>query len=56
MMASGVTFAAVADAVGLRNAPVSDPDLVMVVPQMAWMILLVGPASPDFSSFSPLPF
>jgi len=42
MMASGVAFAAVAYAVGLRDAPVSNPDLVRVLPQMAWMILLLG--------------
>jgi hypothetical protein len=42
MMASGVAFAAVAHAVGLRDAPVSNPDLVRVLPQMAWMILLLG--------------
>jgi hypothetical protein len=42
MMASGVTFAAVAYAVGLRDAPLSNPDLVRVLPQMAWMILLLG--------------
>jgi hypothetical protein len=42
MMASGVAFAAVAYAFGLRDAPVSNPDLVRVLPQMAWMILLLG--------------
>jgi formate/nitrite transporter FocA (FNT family) len=42
MMASGVTFAAVAYAVGLRDATVSDLDFVKVLPQMAWMILLLG--------------
>jgi Domain of unknown function (DUF4386) len=42
MMASGVTFAAVAYAVGLRDAPVSNPDLVRVLPEMAWMFLLLG--------------
>jgi hypothetical protein len=42
MMASGVTFAAVAYAVGLQDAPLSNPDLVRVLPQMAWMILLLG--------------
>jgi hypothetical protein len=36
------TFAAVAYAVGLRGATVSDPDFVKVLPQMAWMILLLG--------------
>ena len=42
MMASAVAFAAVAYAVGLRGATVSDPDFVRVLPQMAWMILLLG--------------
>ena len=42
MMASGATFAAVAHAVGLRDAPVSNPDLVRVLPEMAWMFLLLG--------------
>jgi hypothetical protein len=41
MMVSAVAFAAVAYAVGLRDAPVTDPDLVRVLPQ-AWMILLLG--------------
>ena len=42
MMASAVAFAAVAYAVGLRGATVSDPDFVKVLPQMAWMLLLLG--------------
>jgi uncharacterized protein DUF4386 len=42
MMASAVAFAAVAYAVGVRGATVSDPDFVKVLPQMAWMILLLG--------------
>jgi hypothetical protein len=42
MMASAMAFAAVAYAVGLRGATVSDPDFVKVLPQMAWMILLLG--------------
>ena len=42
MMASAVAFAALAYAVGLRGATVSDPDFVRVLPQMAWMILLLG--------------
>lgn len=42
MMASAVAFAAVAYAVGLRDATVSDPDLVRVLPQLAWMLLLLG--------------
>ena len=50
MMASGVTFAAVAYAVGLRDAPVSNPD-GGVLPEMAWMFLLLGVASPESSSF-----
>jgi Domain of unknown function (DUF4386) len=42
MMASAVAFAAVAYAVAFRDATVSDPDFVKVLPQMAWMILLLG--------------
>jgi hypothetical protein len=42
MITSAAAFAAVAYAVGLRDAPVSDPDLVRVLPEMAWMILLLG--------------
>jgi Domain of unknown function (DUF4386) len=42
MMVSAVAFAAVAYAVELRGAAVSDPDFVKVLPQMAWMILLLG--------------
>jgi hypothetical protein len=42
MMASGATFAAVPYAVGLRDAPVNNPDLVRVLPEMAWMFLLLG--------------
>jgi uncharacterized protein DUF4386 len=42
MMVSAVAFAAVAYAVGLRDATVTDPDLVRVLPQLAWMILLLG--------------
>ena len=42
MMASAVAFAAVAYAVALRGAPVSDTDFVRVLPQMAWMLLLLG--------------
>jgi Domain of unknown function (DUF4386) len=38
---SAMTFAAVAYAVELGDAPVSDPDLVRVLPQMAWLILLL---------------
>jgi hypothetical protein len=41
-MVSAAAFAAVAYAVGLRGATVSDPDFVKVLPQMAWMILLLG--------------
>ena len=41
-MVSAATFAAVAYAVELRGAAVSDPDFVKVLPQMAWMILLLG--------------
>jgi Domain of unknown function (DUF4386) len=42
MMVSSATFAAVAYAVALRDAPVTDPDLVRVLREMAWMILLLG--------------
>jgi hypothetical protein len=42
MITSAVAFAAVAYAVGLRDAPVSDPDLVRVLPEMAWALLLLG--------------
>jgi hypothetical protein len=41
-MVSAMTFASVAYTVELRDAPVSDPDLVRVLPAMAWMILLLG--------------
>ena len=41
-MVSAAAFAAVAYAVELRGATVSDPDFVKVLPQMAWMILLLG--------------
>jgi hypothetical protein len=40
LMAVGAMF--VAYAIGLRDATVSDPDFVRVLPQMAWMILLLG--------------
>ena len=42
VMASGATFAAVAYAIGLRDAPVSNPDVVRVLPKMAWMFLPLG--------------
>ena len=42
MIASAVAFGAVAYAIGLRDATVSEVDLVRVLPQMAWMILLLG--------------
>jgi hypothetical protein len=41
-MVSAAAFAAVAYAIELRGATVSDPDFVKVLPQMAWMILLLG--------------
>jgi hypothetical protein len=41
-MVSAVTFAAVAYAVGFRDAPVSDPDLVRVLLPMGLLILLLG--------------
>jgi hypothetical protein len=42
MMVSAAAFAAVGYAVGLRDATVSEPDLVRVLPQLAWMNLLLG--------------
>jgi hypothetical protein len=42
LAASGVTFAAVAYAVKVLDAPVTNADLVRVLPQLAWMILLLG--------------
>src|SRR4029450_6805979 len=41
-MVSAATFAAVAYAVELRGATVSDPDFVKVLPQLAWMVRLLG--------------
>lgn len=41
-MVSASAFAAVAFAIEWRDAPVSSPDLVRVLPQMAWLLLLVG--------------
>jgi hypothetical protein len=41
-MTSAATFASVAYAVRVRDASVSDADFVRVLPQMAWLILLVG--------------
>jgi hypothetical protein len=42
MMTSAVSFGAVAYAIGLRDATVSEVDIVRVLPQFAWMILLLG--------------
>jgi hypothetical protein len=42
MIASAVAFGSVAYAIGLRDATVSEVDLVRVLPQMAWMVLLLG--------------
>jgi hypothetical protein len=39
---SAVTFAAVAYAVEFGDATVTDPDLVRVLPQLAWLLLLLG--------------
>jgi Domain of unknown function (DUF4386) len=39
---SAVTLAAVAYAVEFSDAPVSDPDIVRVLPQMAGLLLLLG--------------
>jgi hypothetical protein len=48
-MASAVTFAAVAYAIGLRDAPVRNPDLVRVLPaEMARMFLPLGAGSAGF--------
>ena len=55
-MVSAAAFVAVAYAVEVRGGAVSDPDFLRVLPQMAWMILLLGLASRDFSSFSSRPF
>ena len=41
-MVSAAAFAAVAYAVELRDAPVSDPDLVRVLPPMGGLLLLLG--------------
>jgi hypothetical protein len=41
-IASSAAFAAVAYAVELRDAPVSDPDLMRVLPQMAWLLPAPG--------------
>jgi hypothetical protein len=39
---SAATLAAVAYAVGFSNAPVSDPDIVRVLPQLGSLLLLLG--------------
>jgi hypothetical protein len=41
-MVSAVAFASVAYTIELRDAPVSDPDLVRVLPPMAGLLLLLG--------------
>ena len=41
-MVSAAAYAAVAFAVGVADAPVSDPDLVRVLPAFAGLLLLVG--------------
>jgi hypothetical protein len=41
-MVSAATFASVAYATGVRNAPVTSPDLVRVLPPMGRLILLLG--------------
>src|SRR5262245_46122039 len=41
-MVSAATFASVAYAVTLRDAPVSDPDLVRVLPPLGRLLLLLG--------------
>ena len=41
-MASAADFAAVANAIALRHAPVSDVDLVRVLPPMGRLLLLLG--------------
>jgi hypothetical protein len=45
MIASAVAFGAVAYAVGLRDATVSEVDLVRGLPQMAWLLIWVLAAS-----------
>jgi hypothetical protein len=42
MMVSAVTFASVAYAVKVLDAPVTNTDLVRVLPQLAWIVLLLG--------------
>jgi len=42
LMASGPVIAAVAGAVEFRDAPVTDPDFVRVLPQMGYGMLLLG--------------
>jgi hypothetical protein len=42
MISSAVTFGATAYAISLRDATVSEVDLVRVLPQLAWLILLLG--------------
>jgi hypothetical protein len=41
-MTSAATFASLAYAVEVRDASVSNPDFVRVLPQIAWLLLLVG--------------
>ena len=41
-MVSAAAYASVAFAVGLSDAPVSDPDLVRVLPSLGGLLLLVG--------------
>lgn len=42
LMAAGPAIAAVAGAIEFRDAPVTDPDFVRVLPQMGYAILLLG--------------
>jgi len=42
LMAAGPAIAAVAAAIEFRDAPVSDPDFIRVLPQMGYGILLLG--------------
>jgi len=49
-MVSAATFAAVANGIALRDAAVSDADLVRVLPPMGRLLLPSGVASLEFWS------
>jgi hypothetical protein len=42
MMVSAITFGTLAYAIHWKDAPVTNTDLVRVLPQMAWAVLLLG--------------